>query len=70
MPLQETLRRPKAGLAQSLLGVTALFPQSWCTQGFLCALQVSQYEKAKEPRIIILTKRRKKNRFPGLGKHY
>ena len=67
MPLQETLRHPKAGLAQSLMGVTALFPQSWYTQSFLCALQVSQYEKAKEPRIIILTKRRKKKQIPWPG---
>ena len=28
-----------AGLAQSLVGLTASFPGSWCTQGLSCALQ-------------------------------
>ena len=41
VPLQETLKHLKADLAQSLLGVTALFPGSWCTQGFVCALWAS-----------------------------
>ena len=41
MPPQETIRQTDAGLAQSLVGVMASFPQSWCTQGFVCALQVS-----------------------------
>ena len=31
----------KAGRAQSLVGVTAPFPGSWCAQGFVCALQAS-----------------------------
>ena len=30
-----------AGLAQSLVGVIAPFPQSWCAQGFVCALRAS-----------------------------
>ena len=41
MPLQETLKQSKARLAQSLLGVIALFSGSWCAQGFLCAFQAS-----------------------------
>ena len=31
----------KAGRPQSLVGVTAPFPGSWCTRGFVCALQAS-----------------------------
>ena len=41
MPPQETLKHSKRGLAQSHMGVIALFPQSRCTQGFVCALQES-----------------------------
>ena len=39
-------KHSKSGLAQSLLGVTAPFPGSWCTQGFcLCPLSISgRYE--------------------------
>ena len=33
MPLQETLKHSKAGLAQSLAEVTVPFPGSWCAQG-------------------------------------
>ena len=29
----------QASLAQSLVGSLLLFPGSWCTQGFVCALQ-------------------------------
>ena len=36
MPPQETLRHSKAGLVQSLVRVTAPFPGSWYTQGFVC----------------------------------
>ena len=32
---QESLKLAKAGLVQSLMGITAPFPQSWCTQGLL-----------------------------------
>ena len=39
--LQKTLKHSKAGLAQSLVGVTVLFPGSWCTQSFVCALWAS-----------------------------
>ena len=41
MPPQKTLKHSQAGLAQSLVGVTAPFPGSWCPQGFVCALQES-----------------------------
>ena len=41
MSLQETLRHSKAGLAQSLVGVTSPFPGSRCAQGFVCALRAS-----------------------------
>ena len=34
-------RHSKAGLTQSLVGITAAFPQSWCAQGFVCVLQAS-----------------------------
>ena len=37
VPPQETLKHSKAGLAQSLVEVTAPFPGSYCTQAFcLC----------------------------------
>ena len=41
MPLQENLKHSKAGLAQSLIEVTAPFPGFCCTQCFVCALQES-----------------------------
>ena len=41
VPLQEMLTHSKADLAQSLVGVTARFPGSWCAQGFVCALRAS-----------------------------
>ena len=34
LPLQETLKHSKTGLAQSLVEVNAPFPGSWCAQGF------------------------------------
>ena len=34
MPPQKTLKHSQAGLAQSLVGITAPFPGSWCAQGF------------------------------------
>ena len=40
VPLQETLKYSKAGLAQALLEVTAPSPVFWCTQGFVFTLQV------------------------------
>ena len=41
MPLQETLKHSKAGLAQFLVGVTAPFAGSQCAQGFVRSLQGS-----------------------------
>ena len=41
VPPQKTLKHSQAGLAQSLVGVTAPFPGCWCPQGFVCALQES-----------------------------
>ena len=41
MPLQETFKHSEARLAQSLVKVTAPFPLSWCTQGFVCTLWAS-----------------------------
>ena len=40
-----TPRHSRASLAQSLVGSLLLSPGSWCTQGFVCALQesVSQF---------------------------
>ena len=41
MPPPETLGHSQASLAQSLVGTLLLSPGSWCTQGFVCALQES-----------------------------
>ena len=41
VPPQETLKHSKAGLAQTLMGVTAPFPESWCAERFICTLQTS-----------------------------
>ena len=37
----ETPRHSQASLGQSLVGSVLLSPGSWCTQGFICVLQVS-----------------------------
>ena len=41
MPPLETSGHSQASLAQSLMGTLLLSPGSCCTQGFVCALQVS-----------------------------
>ena len=41
MPPPETPGCRQARLAQSLVGTLLLSPGSWCTQGFVCALQES-----------------------------
>ena len=41
MPLLETPGHSWASLGQSLVGSLLLSPGSWCTQGFVCALQES-----------------------------
>ena len=41
MPPPETPGHPRASLGQSLVGSLLLPPGSWCTQGFVCALQES-----------------------------
>ena len=41
MPPPETPGHSQASLAQSLVGSLLLSPGSWCTQGFVCALQES-----------------------------
>ena len=41
MPSPETPGHSQASLAQSLVGTLLLSPGSWCTQGFVCALQES-----------------------------
>ena len=41
MPLQETPGHSQASLGQSLVGSLLLSPGSWCSQGFVCALQES-----------------------------
>ena len=41
MPPPETPGQSQKGLGQSLLGSLLLPPGSWCTQGFVCALQES-----------------------------
>ena len=38
-PLPETPGHSQASLAQSIVGSLLLSPGSWCTQGFVCALQ-------------------------------
>ena len=42
-PLQKTLKHSRAGLAQSLVGSLLLYPGSWCTPDFVCALQESLF---------------------------
>ena len=41
MPLPETPGHSWASLSQSFVGSLLLSPGSWCTQGFVCALQES-----------------------------
>ena len=41
MLLPETPGHSQASLAQSLIGTLFLSPGSWCTRGFVCALQES-----------------------------
>ena len=43
MPSPETPGHSQAGLAQPLVGTLLLFPGSWHTQGFICALQESVF---------------------------
>ena len=38
-PSPENLGHSQEGLGQSLVGSLLLSPGSWCTQGFVCALQ-------------------------------
>ena len=40
-PPSEIPRHSQASLAQSLVGSLLLSPTSWCTKGFVCALQES-----------------------------
>ena len=40
-PPPETPGHPQARLGQSLVGSLLLSPVSWCTEGFICALQES-----------------------------
>ena len=41
MPPPETPRHTQASLGPSLVGSLLLSPGSWCTQGFVCAIQES-----------------------------
>ena len=41
MPPQETPGHSRASLGQSLVGSLLLSPESWCAQGYVCALQES-----------------------------
>ena len=41
MPLLETPRHSQASLGQTSVASLFLSPGSWCTQGFVCALQES-----------------------------
>ena len=43
MSLPETPGRSQTNLGQSLVGLLLLSPESWCTQGFVCALQESVF---------------------------
>ena len=40
-PMPETPGHSWTSLGQSLVGSLLLFPVSWCTEGFVCALQDS-----------------------------
>ena len=44
--LQETPTHSQASLAQSFVGSLLLFPESWCSQGFVCVLQESLFHPA------------------------
>ena len=44
MPLPETPGHSRASRGQSLVGSLHLSPGSWCTQGFVCVLQVSVFQ--------------------------
>ena len=44
IPLPETPGHSQASLGQSLVGSLLLSPVSWCTQGFICALQESVFQ--------------------------
>ena len=44
-PLPETPGHSRASLGQSLVKSLLLSPGSWCTQGFVCALQESQKDR-------------------------
>jgi len=42
-PPPETPGHSQTNLGQSLVGLLLLSPESWCTQGFVCALQESVF---------------------------
>ena len=43
MPSLETPGHSQASLPQSLMGILLFSPGSWCTEGFVCALQESVF---------------------------
>ena len=54
-PPLATLGHSWGSLGQSLVGSQCLSPRSWCTQGFVCAIQEAQdLEKAEEPEIKLI----------------
>ena len=55
-PLLETPGPSQASLGQSLLGSLLLSPGSWCTQGFVCALQESIFQSCVSSVINHITK--------------
>ena len=70
MPPPETPGHSQASLAQSLVGSLLLSPGSWCTQGFVCALQdsaspVLHVEKAMAPHSSTLAWRIPRMEEPG-----
>ena len=52
MPLPETPGHAQASLVQSVVGSLLLSPGSWCTRGFVCALQESLFPQSCGSSVI------------------
>ena len=64
-PLPETPRHTGASMARSLVGSLLLSLWSWCTQGFVCALQESLFPQFCGSSVI----KSFKVRFPGVTQY-
>ena len=70
MPLPETPGHSQANLGQSLVGSLFLYPESWFTQGSICACQefVSQSCVSSGGSVVRNLPIRKAGSIPGLGR--